>query len=86
MRVSGQPTTGPHYPRKRETVPIWQEAGWFPGLVWTGAENLAYTEIRFPKRPARRQSLKMKYMPIRKGKRRCYNIGYLSDDADSASA
>ena len=27
------------YPRKRDTVPIVQEAGWTPGPVWTGAEN-----------------------------------------------
>ena len=34
-----------------------QEAGWTPGPVWTGAENLAYTGIRSPDRPARSQSL-----------------------------
>jgi hypothetical protein len=38
-------------------VPILQEAGWAPGLVWTGAENLAPTGIRSPDRPARSQSL-----------------------------
>jgi len=31
-------------PRK-DPVPIVQEAGWAPGLVWTGAENLAPTGI-----------------------------------------
>jgi len=25
----------------RDPVPIIQEAGWAPGLVWTGAKNLA---------------------------------------------
>jgi len=25
----------------KEPVPILQEAGWAPGPVWTGAENLA---------------------------------------------
>ena len=25
-----------------------QEAGWAPGPVWAGAENLAATEIRYP--------------------------------------
>jgi hypothetical protein len=35
----------PHYPGK-DPVPIVQEAGWAPGLVWTGAENLAPTRIR----------------------------------------
>jgi len=34
-----------------------QEAGWTPGSVWTGAENLAATGIRSPDRPARSQSL-----------------------------
>jgi hypothetical protein len=36
-----------------EPVPIVQEAGWAPGLVWTVAENLAPTGIRSPDRPAR---------------------------------
>jgi hypothetical protein len=44
------------YPRK-DPVPIVQEAGWAPGLVWTGAENLAPTGIRYPDRPAHSQSL-----------------------------
>jgi hypothetical protein len=34
-----------------------QEAGWAPGPVWTGAENLAPTRIRSPDRLARGQSL-----------------------------
>ena len=34
-------------------VPIVQEAWWVPGLVWTGAENLAPPGIRSPDRPAR---------------------------------
>jgi len=29
----------------KDPVPIVQEAGWAPGLVWTGAENLAPTRI-----------------------------------------
>ena len=37
-------------------VPIVQEAGWAPGPVWTGEENLASTGIRSPDRPARSQS------------------------------
>ena len=40
-----------------DLVPIVQEAGWAPGSIWTGAENLAYTGIRSPDRPARSQSL-----------------------------
>jgi hypothetical protein len=43
----------PLYPRERDPVPIVQEACWAPGLAWTGAENLAYTGIRSPDRPAR---------------------------------
>jgi hypothetical protein len=44
------------YPGK-DPVPIVQEAGWTPGPVWTGAENLAPTGFRSPDRPARSQSL-----------------------------
>ena len=41
----------------KNPVPIVQEAGWAPGPVWTGAENLAPTGIQSPDRPARSQSL-----------------------------
>jgi hypothetical protein len=41
----------------KDPVPIVQEAGWAPGPIWTGAENLAPTGIRSPDRPARSQSL-----------------------------
>ena len=41
----------------KETVTIVQEAGWAPGPVWTGAENLDPTGIRSPDRTARSQSL-----------------------------
>jgi hypothetical protein len=41
----------------KEPVPIVQEAGWDPGTVWTGAGNLAHTEIRSRDHPARSQSL-----------------------------
>ena len=41
----------------KDPVPILQEAGWAPGPVWTGAEDLAPTGIRSPDRPARIQSL-----------------------------
>ena len=36
---------------------IVQEAGWAPGPVWTGAENLAPSGIRSPDRPARSELL-----------------------------
>jgi hypothetical protein len=41
------------YPREIHSVPTVQEAGWAPGPVWTGAETLALTGIRFPDRPTR---------------------------------
>ena len=41
----------------KDPVPIVQEAGCAPGLVWTGAENLATTGIRSPDLPARSKSL-----------------------------
>ena len=47
-------THRPLYPQER---PIVQKAGWVPGQVWTGAENLAPTGIRSPDRPARSKSL-----------------------------
>jgi hypothetical protein len=44
-------------PPAKDPLPIIQEAWWAPGSVWTGAENLAPTGIRFPDSPARSQSL-----------------------------
>ena len=41
----------------KDLVPIVREAGWAPGPVWMGAENLAHTEIRSPDLPARSESL-----------------------------
>ena len=41
----------------KDPVPIVQEAGWAPGPVWTGAENLAPAGNRFPEPPARSESL-----------------------------
>ena len=41
----------------KDLVPILQVAGWASGPVWTGAENLSTTGIRFPDRPARKQTL-----------------------------
>ena len=49
----------------KDLVRIVQEAGWAPGPVWTGVENLAPTGIRSPDRPARSQSL--------------YRLSYLAD-------
>ena len=33
----------PLYPWEKDPLPILQRYGWDPGLVWTGAENLAPT-------------------------------------------
>ena len=47
MEVGGQldaPAALP--PQERDTAPILQETAWTPGLVWTGAENIALTGIR----------------------------------------
>ena len=35
---------------------ILRKAGWSPGPVWTGAENVAFSGIRFPGRTARSES------------------------------
>ena len=50
-------TSRPLFTLGKDPVPIVQEAGWAPGLVWTGAENFAPTGIRSPDRIARNQSL-----------------------------
>ena len=50
-------TPRPLFTPRKDPVPIVQEAGWAPGPVWTGAENLALTGIRSPDRPARSESL-----------------------------
>ena len=50
-------TSRPLFTPGKDPVPIVQEAGWAPGPVWTGAENLASTGIRSPDRPAHSQSL-----------------------------
>ena len=36
----------------KDPVPSLLEAVWAPGPVWSGAENLTSTGIRFPDRPA----------------------------------
>ena len=41
----------------KDPLPIVQEAGWAPGPVWTGAENLDPTGIRSPDCPACSQTL-----------------------------
>ena len=46
-------TPRPLFTPGKDTVHIVQEAGWAPGTVWTGGENLTPTRIRSPDRPAR---------------------------------
>jgi len=46
-----------HFTSAIDPVPIVWEDGWASGLVWTGAENLAPTEIRLPDHPARSELL-----------------------------
>ena len=41
-----------HFTPGKDPVPIVWEAGWASEPVWTGAENPAPTEIRYPDRPA----------------------------------
>jgi len=73
------------YPQE-DPVPIVQEAGWAPGPVWTGAENLAPTGFRSPDRPARSESLhrlsypgpalNLTYLPSQQIQRRHYLARY----------
>jgi len=63
----------------KDAVPIAQEAGWAPGPVWTGAENLAPTGIRSPDRPARSQSLyRLRYPAHKHIKQLSYSYLYVT--------
>ena len=55
--VGGQRHAPAAFTPGKDTVPIVQGAGWAPGPVWIGAENLAPTGIRSPDLPARSESL-----------------------------
>ena len=50
-------TPRPLYPREGDPVPLVQKAGWASRLVWMGPENLAFSGVRGPDRPARSESL-----------------------------
>ena len=54
-------TPRPLFTPGKDPVHNIHEAGWAPGPVWSGAENLATTGIRGPDRPARIQSLYRRY-------------------------
>ena len=57
MGVDGQRHALAAFTPGRCPVPIVQEAGWAPRLVWIGVENLAPTGIRSLDLPARSKSL-----------------------------
>jgi hypothetical protein len=65
-------TPRPLFTPGKDTVPNVQEAGWAPGPAWTGAENLASTGIRSPKRLECSQSLLILNRVFRKRKGRHY--------------
>ena len=56
MGVGGQRHAQALLPPERPGTHL-QEAGWYPGPVWTGAENLAPTGFRSPDLSARSESL-----------------------------
>ena len=57
MGVGGQRHAPAALPPGKRPGTHYTEAGWAPGPVWTGAENLSPTGIRPPNRPARSESL-----------------------------
>jgi hypothetical protein len=63
MGVGGQRHAPVSFTPGKDRVPIAQEAGRAPGLVWIGAENVAHTGIRSPDCPARSESLYQLHYP-----------------------
>jgi hypothetical protein len=57
MGVGGQRHVPAAFNPGKDSVTVVQEAGWVPGPVWIGAENLAPTGIRSPDLAARSESL-----------------------------
>ena len=57
MEVGDQRHAPAAFTPGKDPVPIVNEAGWAPGPVWIGAENLAPTGIRSLDLPARSESL-----------------------------
>jgi len=56
------PTPRPHFTPGKDQLPILQEAGWAPGLVWTGGKSRPHQDS-IPDRPARSQSLYRRSYP-----------------------
>jgi hypothetical protein len=54
-----------HFTLGKDLVPIVYEAGWAPGPVWTGVENLAPTEFQYPDRLAHSDSYTDYAIPVR---------------------
>jgi len=69
-------TSRPLFTQGKDPVTIAQEAGWAPGPVWTGAENLAPTGIRSLDCPARSQSLYQLHYPAHSNDRTVKLIYY----------
>jgi len=55
--MGGQRHAPGRFTPEKEQVTIVQEAGWVSGSVWTGAGNLALSNIRSPDRPSHSESL-----------------------------
>jgi hypothetical protein len=60
--VKGTPR--PLCPREGDPVPLVQEAGWAPGLVYTGVETRTPTVSLSPDHPARSESLYLLSYPV----------------------
>ena len=58
------PRSGRFNPGKKTSIPILQEAGWAPGPVRTGGENVASIGIRSPESPARIELLYTLHYPV----------------------
>ena len=67
-------TPRPHFTPGKDPVPILQEAGWVPGTVWTGAENLVPTGIRSRTVQPVAQSLYRLSYPVDEWQSRAMNL------------
>jgi hypothetical protein len=76
-------TLRPLFTYGKDPVPIVQEAGWVPGPVWTGEENLASTGIGSPDRPARSQSQYRQRYPAHPRGLRCVILSIFFKDKKS---
>jgi len=51
------------FPSEKDPAPIVSDDGWVSDPVWTSTENLSFTGIRSPDRPARSESLYLLRFP-----------------------